>query len=218
MEKKANGQDPGPEWSNLDDVSAMLKQRLEVYRQHNLSIDSRAALELALLWAMNANANALIFWMLNHIYADKDLLSTLRKEIAPYVQAVQPKQTLGVAEPPRLDSVDIEALVTKCPLLKSCYIESLRLDAAPWSFRVMQQDFVLSSPKDKSADKFLLNKGTYAHIAHSMHHTDPAYFEDPRVWKADRHVRYEKTEDSTEAKATAEMGSIRPYGELVKTI
>jgi len=208
IEKAANGEDPGQEWQSLEDVGPVLTQRLQLYRQLNFTMDERAALELSLLWAMNANANMLVFWMLNHIYADNKVLAQLREEIAPFVQAVQPQQLFGVPEPPRIDTFDHEALASKCPLLKSCYVESLRLDAAPWSFRVMQEDLVLPASKDKDAEKFLLKKGTYAHIAHSIHHTDPAYFDDPQVWKADRHTKRE----SGDEEMSVNMGTIRPYG------
>ena len=213
MEKAANGDDPGPEWQSLEDVGPVLTQRLQLYRQLNFTLDERAALELSLLWAMNANANMLVFWMLNHIYADKPLLAQLREEIAPFVHAVQPKQLFGVPEPLRIDTFDHEALASKCPLLKSCYIESLRLDAAPWSFRVMQEDLALPVSREKDAEKFLLKKGTYAHIAHSIHHTDPAYFDDPQVWRADRHIKREQGDEEV----SVNMGTIRPYGKSRNT-
>lgn len=209
MEKAANGEDPGQEWQSLEDVGPVLTQRMKLYRELNFTMNERAALELSLLWAMNANANMLVFWMLNHIYADDTVLAQLRQEIAPFVQAVQPQQLFGVPEPPRIDAFDHEALASKCPLLKSCYVESLRLDAAPWSFRVMQEDLVLPATKDKDAEKFLLKKGTYAHIAHSIHHTDPAYFDHPQAWRADRHIKREVGDEEI----SVNMGTIRPYGE-----
>ncbi|KAI5249955.1 cytochrome P450 [Aureobasidium subglaciale] len=208
MERRANGEDPGQEWQDLENVGPVLTERLALYRQLRFTMSERAALELSLLWAMNANANMLVFWMLNHIYADKDVLARLREEIAPFVHAFQPKQTLKMPEPPRIDTFDHGALTSKCPLLKSCYIESLRLDAAPWSFRVMQEDLTLPASKEKDAERFLLKKGTYAHIAHSIHHTDPAYFDDPQAWRADRHIKREQGDDEV----SVNMGTIRPYG------
>ncbi|KAG9757635.1 cytochrome P450, partial [Aureobasidium melanogenum] len=208
MEKAANGENPGQEWQYLENVGPVLTERLKLYRQLNFTMHERAALDLCLLWAMNANANMLVFWMLNHIYADKKILSSLREEIAPFVHAVQPKQLFNVPEPPRIDTFDHEALASKCPLLKSCYVESLRLDAATWSFRVMQEDLVLPASRDKDAEKFFLKKGTYAHIAHSIHHTDPAYFDNPHVWRADRHIKREQGDEEV----SVSMGTIRPYG------
>lgn len=206
MEKEANGEDPGPEWQDLDDVGALIKARVPVYRKYGFSIKARAALEHALLWAMNANANPLVFWMINRIYADKALLAMIREEIAPYVRAVQPKQDFPIPQPPHIESFDVEGLCTNCPLLKSCYIECLRLDTASWSLKVVKQDLVLQG-RERNSQGWLLRKGEYAHAAHDLHNTDPNYFDDPMVWKPDRHVKYGDDE-----KGTADMGSIRPYG------
>ncbi|KAK5702495.1 hypothetical protein LTR17_022243 [Elasticomyces elasticus] len=180
---------------------------MAVYRKHNWSIRGRAATELSLLWAANANSDTLIFWMINRIYADKTLLEKIRKEIAPYVVFVEMPSDLPIAEPPRLERFDVDGLSNNCPLLKSSYIESLRLDAAPWSFRVIKEDFVLQG-RGEGAEGWRLRKGDCAHIAHDLHSTDPKYFDDPMVWRADRHIKYEN-EDKHGA---ADMGSIRPYG------
>jgi cytochrome P450 len=72
----------------------------------------------------------------------------------------------------------------------------------------MQEDLVLPASRDKDAEKFFLKRGTYAHIAHSIHHTDPAYFDDPHVWRADRHIKREQGD----GEVSVNMGTIRPYG------
>lgn len=210
MEAERNNSDPGSDWHSLDDVSALINARTEVYRKYNFSIEARAAFETSLLWAMNANANPLIFWMLNHIYADKDLLAKLRKEVSPYVRAVQPKQTFGIAEAPQLQSVDQDGLLANCPLLKSAYIETLRVDTSIWSFKAMKEDLVLAG-RDKKADKFLLKKGTYTHVAHDMHHKDPNYFDDPITWRADRHIVYVEDKEGDKW-VSVDMGTVRPFG------
>lgn len=209
LEKKCNGEDPGADWRDLDNISALLAERAEVFRKYNFTMEARAACEFALMWAMNANANPLIFWMLNHIYADKVLLEMLREEVAPYVRVLQPKQELSIPEPPRLEHVDQEGLLADCTLLKSCFFETLRVDTAPWSFKIVKQDIVLSG-RDKSPNKVLLKKGSYAHVAHDLHHNDPTYFDDPSEWRADRHIKYEVV--GGEKKASADMGTIRPFG------
>lgn len=207
MEKEANGEDPGADWRDLDDVGALVKARMDVYRKHGFSIRARAATEHSLMWAANANSNALIFWLLNRIYADKELLRKLREETSPYVDVVQPKQELAVPEMPQFRTFDVDGLCTKCPLLKSCYVECLRLDTASWSLKVVHEDFVLQS-REKDAQRWLLRKGDYAHAAHDLHSTDSAYFPDPMVWKADRHIKYSDDDN----RGTADLGSIRPYG------
>jgi cytochrome P450 len=148
--------------------------------------------------------------MLNRIYSDRVLLAMLREEISPFVEITHPTNTgLPISELPRISNLDVEGLCTKCPLLKSCYVESLRLDSASWSFKEVKQDFVLQS-REKGSQPWLLKKGEYAHAAHDLHNTDPNYFEDPMVWKADRHIRYEEGRKE----GVADMGSIRPYGKL----
>lgn len=207
MDKQASGQDPGPEWRDLDEVGAVIKARTKVYRKHGMSLAARAAFDFGLLWATNANSNMLVFWMLNHIYADPSLLATIREEIAPYARAVQPKQEFAVAEAPRLEHFDIDGLCANCPLLKSCYVECLRYDAATWSFKVAMDDFTLS-PREKEAQAFVLRKGDFIHAAHDLHNTDPKYFPNPDAWQADRHVKV-----GADGKRTADLGTIRPYGE-----
>ena len=208
MDKWAAGEDPGTEWRDLDDVGPVVKGRIEIYRKFGFSMQARAALENALLWAANANSNPLVFWILERIYADKTLLAMLREEIEPYVRAVQPKQEFPIPDAPLLEKVDVDGLCANCPLLKSCYIECLRLDAAPWSLKVAKQDFVLT-PRDKEAQSYMFKKGEFVHVAHDLHNTDPKAFENPDVFKADRHVKYDEN-----GKGTADMGSMRPYGEL----
>jgi hypothetical protein len=206
MDKWAAGEDPGPEWRDLDDVGPVVKGRIALYREYGLSMEARASVEHALLWAANANSNATVFWMLERIYADKTLLALLREEIEPYVRAVQPKQEFIVPDAPRLEKLDVEGLCANCPLLKSCYIECLRLDAAPWSLKVAKQDFVLT-PRDKETQSYTFRKGEYVHVAHDLYNTDPNAFENPEVFKADRHVKYDEN-----GKGSADMGSMRPYG------
>ena len=212
-------------WSGLPtDVGALIRSRLPVYAKHGLSLRARAACELALLWAANANSHTLVFWMLNHLYADRELLARIREEIAPYVEVAGAQRHAGVplAEPPRITRIDRDGLCQRCPLLKSIYIECLRLDTASWSLKVVKQDAVLVSRGEKGAaapqqqqqqqqqpQAWQLRKGDYVHAAHDLHNTDPVYFPDPAEWRADRHVKI----DPETGAATAEIGSIRPYGE-----
>lgn len=208
MEQHWNGEKVEPKWSGLDDVGSLIKARMEIYRKHKMSIRARASIEQALNWAANANSNNLVFWMINRIYEDRALLAMLRDEIAPHVNVEQEKTGLPISEPPRFAKLDVDALCNECPLLKSCYVECLRLDSGTWSFKEIKSDFVLQS-RQKDAQPWLLRRGTYAHIAHDLHNSDPNYFENPMVWKADRHIKYDEAK-----KGSADLGSIRPYGEF----
>ncbi|KAK5167261.1 hypothetical protein LTR16_011988, partial [Cryomyces antarcticus] len=78
--------------------------RQAIYRHHGFTIEARAACELAFLWAMNANAPVLIFWLILRIlsYSDHTLLSVIRAETEPYAKAFQPPREFPVPEPPQL--------------------------------------------------------------------------------------------------------------------
>lgn len=162
LEKWSKGEDVEPKWSSLDDIGSLVKARLPVYQKHGFSIRARAATEHALMWAANANSNALVFWMINRIYSDRPLLAMLREEVAPYLPMELEKTGLPISEPPRITFIDIEALCSKCSLLKSVYVECLRLDTAPWSFKVVKETFVLQS-REKNSEKWLLKQGEYVH-------------------------------------------------------
>lgn len=217
LETHRNGGNPGPKWADLDNVGPVVQGRLDdVYRKQALSIQQRSAFDLALAWAVNTNANPLIFWMLCRIYADPDLLARIRAEIAPFV--VPEKIAVefgGIFETPRrIEKVDVDGLVNQCPYLNASYIESSRLDASTWSFRSVREDTVVgdkSGPED--AQKVLLRAGTYALGAYELHHTDPSAYEDPLTWRAERHIRW-KVNNKGGKEAVADAGSTRPFGKF----
>ncbi|TKX25966.1 cytochrome P450-like protein 2 [Elsinoe australis] len=211
LDKWAAGENPGAEWSSLDDVSEIIKVRTAVYRKHNLSIESRASSEFGLAWAMNANANPLIFWIISRVYADPTLLEQIREEVAPYIQVRLPKQEFAVQELPILENVDHEGLANHCPLLKAAYVESLRLDTGVWSFKIMREDVTLTS-REKDAQKYLIKKGTFCHVAHELHHRNGEYYDEPDVWRVGRHLKYVPGKDGEPAVAKADIGTVRSYG------
>ncbi|RFU78993.1 cytochrome p450 [Trichoderma arundinaceum] len=212
VEKHMNGEEIDPKWQNLDNVSKLVKGRIELYRQHGVSLEGRAALDLALLWASVANSNSLIPWMLFELYRDPVLLEQVREEIAPYVKAVQPENEFGSAVwvPPVLEDVDVAGLITKCPLLKASYVETLRVYSGGWAMKLMYHDTVLEG-KGKGGESYFLKKGTYAHVPQELHQFDPQYFPNPTEWQAERHIR-ETVDESGKKILSADLGTLRPYG------
>ena len=212
MDKELNGEDPGIRWQDLDNVSTLVRARAEVYRKHQIPIRVRAASDLSLLWAMNANSGPLLFWMLLEIYRDPVLLEQIRDEISPYVKGVQPKNEfgMGVWISPSIETLDVDGLINHCPLLNSAYLETLRLYTGAWSLRRVQQDTTLHGA-GKGHETYVLKKGTYAHASHELHQLDPSYFPNPREWQNVRHVK-EKMDASGKPVQTVDLGTIKPYG------
>ncbi len=215
MDKHMVGEEPGVKWQDLDNVSAVVKARVDVFRRANLPMEARTAADLALAWSMNTNGNTLAAWMLWEISRDAVLVEQIREEIAPYVRVAQPVNEFGAAVwlAPELEHVDVDALLTKCPLLKGAYLETLRLYTGAWPVKKVVNDMVVGERgKDQ---KYLLKQGTYVHCPQELHQLDPAYFADPKEFLPQRHIR--ETEDRQgKLVQTAEMAStMKPYGEFL---
>ncbi|RDA93062.1 hypothetical protein CP533_0681 [Ophiocordyceps camponoti-saundersi (nom. inval.)] len=200
--KDVDGEDPGAAWRRLDEVSDFVGARVRTYRRHGLSLDARASSDLALLWATNANANQLVPWMLFEIYRHPHLLTAVREEVRPFVEVA--------AGGEEIERVDVKGLIELCPRLKASYVETLRLYTGPWTMRKLREDVVLGG-KRSNGEPYLLRKGSFAHVAHEMHHCDPAFFPEPEVWMCERHLR-EEDDGQGGKRLVADMGTLRPYG------
>lgn len=209
LEKHFNGEDPGARWQDLDNVSIMVKERTKTYREHGMPMEARAACDISIAWAMHANSSPLVFWMLYELFRDSVLLEQIREEISPYIQAAQPKNEfgMGIWIPPRLKEVNIDGLVTKCPLLKCAYVETMRMYTGSWSIKWIKEDTLLQDGEES----YLLRKGTYAHANQELHQFDPLAFPDPNEWQARRHLR-ESVDENGKTILTADLGNIRPFG------
>ncbi|CAG9991512.1 unnamed protein product [Clonostachys byssicola] len=215
LENYFEGRQPSVEWSDISNVGTLIKQRAMVFRKHNVPIEARASCDLALLWALNSRTSTLVFWMIYEISQDPILLAQIHEEIAPHVDACHPKNEFGpgVWLAPEIKTLDVEALVENCPLLNAAYVETMRVYSCAWSVKYMEQDLVLKE-KD-SGDNCMLLKGTYAHVPHDTHHTDPKYFESPKEWQAKRHLK-ESVDPKGAKSVSVDMGNIRPHeGQLV---
>ncbi|KAK0384526.1 hypothetical protein NLU13_8612 [Sarocladium strictum] len=193
LEKAASGEDNDPKWDNLDNVSSYMKARQALFRKEGASIRVRAALDLRVLWAVNANSAPLIFWMLYEINRDPVLVEQIRDEIAPYMDVVQPKNDFGLAVwmAPEMRNVDMDGLMEKCPLLKGSCLETLRLYTAFDTIKCLKEDAVLGKPFDaRGRGGYLLRKGTFAHATYELHQLDPVAYPEPHEWQPSRHFKY----------------------------
>ena len=79
------GEDPGPKWADMSDVSEIMQIRVKEWEAAHASTKLHTTNDMSVLWGANANSNKNIFWMLLQIYSRPDLLAAIRAEIAPYV-------------------------------------------------------------------------------------------------------------------------------------
>ncbi|KAG6048355.1 hypothetical protein E4U17_007175 [Claviceps sp. LM77 group G4] len=212
MDKYVQGEDPGIQWQDLHNVSTYVKSRVELFRNRGLSLEARATCDVALSWAMNANANPLIFWLIYELCRDPVLLEIVREEIAPFVKIVQPAHDFGPAVwvAPEVESLDVDGLINHCPHLKAAYLETLRVYTGVWTVKWLTEDVTLKR-RGSHADAFLLQKGDMAHVVHELHQFDADYFPNPKEWHHDRFLK--EVDDGHGRKLqTVDMGTLRPFG------
>jgi hypothetical protein len=182
-----DGIDPGIELRDLDDVSEIVKDRMRMFRKLELSSGASAAGHLSLYYDLIEHTTKISFWAITHIFADPTLLDQVRKEIAPYVVASRPtRQETGFPfdEPPRL-SIDIEKVLTLCPLFIACYYETVRLHSAGITFKKPASDIALSESAEEAAyalmepRQYKIQKGERIIVPHGAYYHDSRYFSNP---------------------------------------
>ncbi|KAG6019948.1 hypothetical protein E4U41_003026 [Claviceps citrina] len=212
MDKYLRGEDPGARWQDLDNVSDYVKSRIDLFRRRGLPLEARASCDVALSWAMNANANPLVFWLVFELYRDPVLLEMVREEIAPFVRLARPSNDFGPAVwiAPTVRDLDLDGLINHCPRLKAAYLETLRVYTGVWTVKWLTEDVTLKG-RGSNAESYLLQKGHMAHMAHELHQFDAAYFPSPNEWHHDRFLK--ETEDQHGRKRqSVHMGTLRPFG------
>ncbi|KAJ5667260.1 hypothetical protein N7507_003124 [Penicillium longicatenatum] len=188
----------------FSDVSDLMKQRQKIWSARGFSMQARAAVDLSILWALNANSNSTVYWMLRNIYATPGLLENIRQEIAPACLINDNKL-----------QIDWKRLHNSSPLFKSCYFESLRLDSAPWSFKRLQKDCTVQemgedarSPEPKGKPTvFPMKKGDAVLVPADLHHTDSRYFRNPSEFIPERFFV-----EKGDGLVHSDIKTIRPYG------
>ncbi|KAK4692721.1 hypothetical protein P7C71_g4538, partial [Lecanoromycetidae sp. Uapishka_2] len=180
-----------------------MKQRNKVYREHGFAVEDRAPLDIGLLWAFNANANSLVFWIILHILATQGLLESVRKECDPFTLPPSPPN----GSTPVL-ALDTQGILRSCPILKACYFESLRLNHEPTSLRYVLKDFTIQPPPSPAAAPYIAKAGSFITIPHSINQYDPAKYLNPTVFD---HTRFLHIDQETGV-LVARQGSLMPWG------
>lgn len=193
-----------PDWPNVADVSLLFKRHNSVYRENGWPVGLRGTSSFTLVWALMANANVLIFWLILRISAIPGLTNAILKETSPYV----------VKDADGKVTIDDEGLSKHCPLLKSCFIECLRLDNNPTAIRKVNKDFSMtpnpavdtntpaSSTSTSTHHSYNISAGCFIAIVAELHHTNPTHFPSPSEFVPDRHI----------TDGAASYGTMRPWG------
>jgi cytochrome P450 len=210
-------QDPGPGWNDVSDVSQVMQERATIF--HELGFDTHLACvsDGTIIWAMNVNANQLIFWTLWYIYQHADLQAEILSEIKPYASLTPVPSDLPIKEPPKL-RLELDGLLHKCPLFKATFYETMRFKSPSTSYRSVRGSFhVTESSHDAGLDgkmqpqSYRFKEGEYICIAHGVHNRDGRYFPDPATFNPRRF--FVVSDDEQDAgQVRVDMGSMKPFG------
>ncbi|KAH7321454.1 hypothetical protein BKA65DRAFT_512162 [Rhexocercosporidium sp. MPI-PUGE-AT-0058] len=117
-------------WGDLEDVSLLVRKRNEIYRERKFEIKERG--DITILHSLLAHPTLLPLWQILHILSTPNLLPLIRTEITPYAKVAKPFSIGAISEAPKL-ALSLEGLTTKCPLLRSTFLETLRLVDRKWT-------------------------------------------------------------------------------------
>ncbi|OCL09652.1 cytochrome P450 [Glonium stellatum] len=206
-----------PDTADTSEVPGTLEKLNQIQQDQNLSPPARASSTLRYLHVLSGRSAPLAFWLLLLILSYKssssasghgsNLLDRIRVETSAYVSVTQPPSiNPNYSEPPRI-TINIEDLAAKCPLLRSCLLETLRLYSAPLSAKVVTRDFTITESASDAGSAaatpstWQLRKGEHIDVGLGigLHCTDPRYWVDPLKWIPERHLNLPDTRTAEEA-------------------
>ena len=147
-----------------------MQNRFATGTKHGITIKDITSYEVGGSVAILVNTVPVAFWMLVYIYSHSEILQAIRKEVAAIVVPQQPSP-----DRQRVNSLDITALKTNCPLLTSTFQEVLRHRSIGTSIRQVMEDTLLDG-------RWLLKKDSLIQIPSLVLH------EDASIWGPDAHT------------------------------
>lgn len=209
-----SGQDPGPKWGDLSDVSEPMLARTKALMAANA--EERAALttQLGIHWSSLVNLNKVIFWMLLEIILNADLETKIKAEIAPFCKVVNTDQ--GENRRSGQLKMDTDALMKACPLLRATFYETMRLYTDGIPYRKVRQDLSLTEGVEDLAafgksrpQTYTVKAGNFLILPTGKMHMDR------RVWPAPDKFdpgRFVVRDDDSPKKVRADLLHLNPFG------
>lgn len=160
-------------------ASGLINERVETNLEYGMSEVMAGHSELILMFGILGNAVPSNFWLVANLFSRPSLLEEVRDEV---LAALDEQSSGNEHRNPRLSISARTINMRTCPLLYSCYRETLREISLLTSARLVLEDTIL-------ADTHLLKKGSVVQIAGGVLGRDQAVWgEDAKEFRADRFI------------------------------
>ncbi|PNY26058.1 Uncharacterized protein TCAP_04014 [Tolypocladium capitatum] len=148
-------------------------------RRHGLPDSEIGRFEASLLQLATGNTIPATFWMVGNVLTRPDVVERLRAELEPLAVRTAGGEGDAVA-------IDVTRFEDECPLLVSCYRESIRLSNHALCVRRVMAETVVSNGR---GDSYVLRKGADVQIpAGFTHRAEEVWGADAGRYEADRFV------------------------------
>ncbi|CCC12749.1 hypothetical protein SMACR_05707 [Sordaria macrospora] len=158
-------------------TSYFIRARTRLLKKYNLPDDELAKNEVAITLVATTNVLSTLFWCIAEIWTRPDLLQQIRAEALLAVFGDSQKALSGDDMGTRTITIPAAGLDVKCPLLASCFRESIRLASQIVTARRVLKDTMLTDPV--SGNSYLLKADTNVMMPVKVVHRNTA------VWGGD---------------------------------
>jgi hypothetical protein len=121
-------------------ASKLVRDRVRIEEEYGMNQETIARSALSFLFAGIVNTTTTTFWVVLRLFADSELLSTVRSEIEQALLASQAKSGSN--------TLSIGTVRDECPNLMAVFRESLRIGSENFSVRLIKDD--VTGPDGKS--------------------------------------------------------------------
>jgi cytochrome P450 len=192
----------GEYYSELGDrdkeAAGITNHRAEVLRENSIKGATVGDLELSFLHVATSNTIPTLFWFFSFIATRPELVSRLRDEALAMVDYGSGESIV----------IKVHEIAGKCPLLVSCYRETIRLTNKTQSNRRVMTDTKLEDDKGNS---FLLKEGVNVQMPSGhLHAMEEIWGPDAAQFNPQRFFEFNK--DSTKRNLKARRMSYIPFG------
>lgn len=170
----------------------IILERIRIAREHGFSIDGIARSELSFLFAGIVNTATTTFWMLTHIFADHELLHTVREELAVVIESFDDSND----NKKKARQLSLKQLSKVCAMLNAIYKEVLRMGSNNFSTRLVKENTVVTAAGVQG--EVWLGKGGIVQIAGGVMHGNASIWgEDVEAFNPARHLRVGNNAEDT---------------------